>query len=65
MRWGRTSKERSVPREHWDMLRGIPLVSLRHAVVVAEVLPDGYKRSKSFGESDSRKAEPCVKFFQN
>ncbi len=38
MRWGRTCKVANVSREHWDMLRGIPLASLRHAVVVAEVL---------------------------
>lgn len=38
MRWGRKSNRKEATATDQDMLRGIPLVSLRHAVVVAEVL---------------------------
>lgn len=38
MRWRRTKQGKAASQMRCDMLRGIPLVSLRHAVVVAEML---------------------------
>ncbi|GAC88762.1 LysR family transcriptional regulator [Gluconobacter thailandicus NBRC 3257] len=38
MRWGRTKIRRNVPSEHLNVIRNISLISLRHAVIVAEVL---------------------------